>query len=165
VWAKRLQTSLQHHGFKELTSDPCIYFKITTAGLILIAIYVDDILVAAKDKNAAAEILEDMLAQEYMITDLGIVERYLGIEIEQDPNDKSILLHQSAYIQQLLEKFGMENCSPKVTPMLRNLKLDPIHAGNNLLPEKNNQISICRGGDHVLNNSDQTRHRLCNLRP
>jgi hypothetical protein len=39
-----------------------------------------------------------------MITDLGIVERYLGIEIEQDPNDKSIILHQSAYIQQLLKK-------------------------------------------------------------
>ena len=34
----------------------------------------------------------------------GIVERYLGIEIEQDPNDKSIILHQSAYIQQLLKK-------------------------------------------------------------
>jgi hypothetical protein len=41
AWAKRLQTSLQHHGFKELTSDPCIYFKTTTAGLTLIAIYID----------------------------------------------------------------------------------------------------------------------------
>jgi hypothetical protein len=38
VWAKRLQTSLQHHGFKELISDLCIYFKTTAAGLILIAI-------------------------------------------------------------------------------------------------------------------------------
>ena len=87
VWAKRLQTSLQHHGFKELISDLCIYFKTTAAGLILIAIYVDDLLVAVKNENAAAEI-KNTLAQEYMITDLGIVERYLGIEIEQDPNDK-----------------------------------------------------------------------------
>jgi reverse transcriptase-like protein len=146
--------SLQHHGFKELTSDPCIYFKTTTAGLTLIAIYVDDILVAAKDKNAAAEI-KDMLAQEYMITDLSIVERYLGIEIEQDPNDKSILLHQSAYIQQLLEKFGMENCSPKVTPMLRNLKLDPIHVGNNLLPEEITRYQSAVGGIMFL--TTQTR--------
>ena len=115
VWAKRLQTSLQYHGFNDLISDPCIYFKTTAAGLILIEIYVDDLLVAAKDENAVAEI-KNMLAQEYMITDLGIVERYLGIEIEQNPNDKSILLRQSAYIQQLLEKFGMENCSPKSHP-------------------------------------------------
>ena len=29
VWAKKLQVSLQHYGFKELLSDPCIYFKTT----------------------------------------------------------------------------------------------------------------------------------------
>ena len=41
------------------------------AGLILIAIYVDDILVAAKDKDAVAEI-KNMLAQEYTVTDLAL---------------------------------------------------------------------------------------------
>ena len=90
-----------------------------------------------------------------MITDLGIVERYLGIEIEQDPHDKSILLHQSAYIQQLLEKFGMENCSPKATPMLRNLKLDPINAGNNLPPEETTRYQSAVGGIMFL--TTQTR--------
>jgi reverse transcriptase-like protein len=65
-----------------------------------IAIYVDDTLVAAKGQDAVAEI-KNMLAQEYMVTDLGVVERYLDIEIEQDPNSKFILLHQSAYFQQL----------------------------------------------------------------
>ena len=56
----------------------------------------------------------------------------------------------------------MENCSPKVTPMLRNLKLDHIDAGDNLLPE---ETARYQSGIMFLTNSDQTRHRLCNLSP
>lgn len=69
---------LQRHGFKELSSDTCIYFKTTSTGLVSIAIY--DILVAAKDKDTVAEI-KNMLAQEYTV----VIERYLSIEIEKDP--------------------------------------------------------------------------------
>jgi hypothetical protein len=69
-WQKKLQVSLQRHGFKELLSDPCIYFKTTTADLVPIAIY--DILVAAKDKDTVAEI-KNMLAQEYTV----VIKRYL----------------------------------------------------------------------------------------
>jgi Reverse transcriptase (RNA-dependent DNA polymerase) len=117
VWAKRIQTSLQHHGFKELNSDLCIYFKTTAAGLILIAIYVDDLLVAAKNENAAAEI-KNTLAQEYMITDLGIVERYLGIEIEQDPNESMTnkLFYTNLPIFNKLSKSHTHASKPQIRP-------------------------------------------------
>ena len=47
-WNQVLDSYLKNMGFKQSTSDPCIYTSNTTDGLFILAVYVDDILVAGK---------------------------------------------------------------------------------------------------------------------
>jgi len=57
--------------------------------------------------------------------DLGIPSRFLGMEIEYG-NDGSIKIHQNTYIQQLLNRHRMYDCSPITTPLDTSVKLSLI---------------------------------------
>ena len=57
--------------------------------------------------------------------DLGIARKFLGMEIEYGSNG-SIKIHQNRYIQQLLARHGMQDCSPVTTPMDTSVKLTAI---------------------------------------
>jgi Reverse transcriptase (RNA-dependent DNA polymerase)/gag-polypeptide of LTR copia-type/GAG-pre-integrase domain len=144
IWAKKLKTSLERLGFKQLQSEHCVYVKKTPTDLVLIGIYVDDILVAAKTAEEVTQV-KDLLGIEYKVTDLGVAHRYLGIEIEQS-HDKTIVLHQSSYVEELLQRFGMEHCSPKATPLPTNWKLDPDAAGPLLCDAEKSRYQSAVGG-------------------
>jgi hypothetical protein len=57
--------------------------------------------------------------------DLGIATKFLGMEIVYG-NDGSIKIHQHSYIQQLLERHGMGDCTPVTTPLDTSAKLSAI---------------------------------------
>ena len=48
----------------------------------------------------------------------------LGMGISQDPTDHSIKLFQTAYIDSLFKKRGLEDANPVSTPFDPNIKLD-----------------------------------------
>lgn len=54
------------------------------------------------------------LLEDFEIEDLGEASHCLGLEIKQD--EKFIMLRQSRYIQDILEKYGMSNYNPTSTP-------------------------------------------------
>ena len=55
------------------------------------------------------------------MSDLGALSYYLGIEVRQ--GKEALTLGQSAYASRLLERSGMAECKPCVTPMEERLKL------------------------------------------
>ena len=55
--------------------------------------------------------------------DLGIARKFLGMETEYGNNNGSIKIHQNQYIQQLLTRHVMQDCSPVTTPMDTSVKL------------------------------------------
>ena len=55
------------------------------------------------------------------MSDLGALSYYLGIEVRQGKEE--LTLGQSAYASKLLERSGMAECKPCVTPMEERLKL------------------------------------------
>lgn len=58
------------------------------------------------------------------MTELGLAENYLGAELEH--TSSGIRMHQSTYIQRMLQKFGLHTCNPAPTPMCnsQHLQLD-----------------------------------------
>ena len=54
------------------------------------------------------------------MTDLGTLSYYLGIEVRQ--GKEALMLGQSTYASKLLERSGMAECKPCVTPMEERLK-------------------------------------------
>ena len=48
----------------------------------------------------------------------------LGMGISQNPEDHSIKLFQTTYVDSLLKKHGLEDANPVSTPLDPNVKLD-----------------------------------------
>jgi hypothetical protein len=78
-----------------------------------IAIY--DLIIAGHDIDKI-NVLKMALSEKFDMTDLGRAKNLLGIEIRY-LEDESIFLHQTRYIEEILKKYGMEDCNPSHTPM------------------------------------------------
>lgn len=87
----------------------------------MIAIYVDDIIIAARDPKKMAE-LKSFLSAKFELKDFGKVKRCLGIEFLR--NKGEILLKQSALIREILHRFDMIDCKPKKTPLEPGIRLE-----------------------------------------
>lgn len=61
------------------------------------------------------------LDEEFTIKDLGEIKYCLGIEFAR--NEGTLTMHQSSYIMEILDRFGMTDCRPVGTPMDSNVKL------------------------------------------
>eukprot|EP00794_Sanderia_malayensis_P020840 gene20840-22883_t len=75
-------------GFEQTSSDPCIY---TASGgeLFLIAVYVDDIILAGRSDKRMKEV-KDAIAEKFTVKDLGELHHFLGAKMVQDKDSNSI---------------------------------------------------------------------------
>lgn len=51
--------------------------------------------------------------QEFEMKDLGLMHYFLGLEVYQD--DSQIFITQTKYVNDLLHKFGMDDCTAIIT--------------------------------------------------
>ena len=87
--------------------------------------YVDDLNIIGSPKDI--DEARKHLKREFEMKDLGKTKYCLGLQLEHRPS--GILVHQSAYIQKILEKFNMDKSYPNKTPMVvRSLEIgkDPF---------------------------------------
>ncbi|KAH0604712.1 uncharacterized protein H6S33_006380 [Morchella sextelata] len=117
-WYACLADSLQRKGFVPAKFDPCVF--IHKNHHLYISVYVDDIMIFGPDSPFRKEIRQ-LLKADFECTDLGNSKFILGIEITVTNN--GIALSQRAYINKILDKFGMSNCKPVGTPLEPNLNL------------------------------------------
>ncbi|XP_072073935.1 uncharacterized mitochondrial protein AtMg00810-like [Arachis hypogaea] len=61
------------------------------------------------------------MAQEFELSDMGLMSYYLGIEVKQMQD--GIFISQQAYARELLKKLNMLDCNPTNTPMECGVKL------------------------------------------
>ncbi|CAK9813843.1 Retrovirus-related Pol polyprotein from transposon TNT 1-94 [Anthophora plagiata] len=121
-WNDRLCAILGKFGAKKSSADSCIFFKGHGRNLLIIATYVDDILVASEDDSEICR-LKRFLSKEFDVKSLGRVEYCLGIEFRQD--EDGISMSQRRYILDILERFGMSEAKSVSTPMDPNVRLSP----------------------------------------
>jgi len=109
-------------GAKATKADPCLYRLGQGENIVtLIAVFVDDILIASRNKKEIDRIFY-FLSQQFMIKNLGEVNRCIGIEFNRE--GANITLTQKGYICELLKRFGMTDCNPVSTSFDSNVKLN-----------------------------------------
>ena len=102
--------------FQSSPYDPCFYVRYRDDSMIIIALYVDDILLASSSRDMLDE-LKAEFSKRFEMKDCGRVRVCLGLEIARNTSKGLLHLNQSRYAEKVLERFGMENASPVVTPM------------------------------------------------
>jgi len=119
-WYNTLNKVLKKYGAIPLNADPCVYHIGKGEDLTLIAVYVDDLIIASKDVNKIEQ-LKINISQNFEIKDLGDIKHCLGIEFTK--KDDRITMHQRGYTIDILNRFGMMESNPVCTPMDINQKL------------------------------------------
>jgi hypothetical protein len=118
-WNEHIHAFLTSIGFTRLESDYGLYSRGVGATLELITVYVDDLLVAAKDLLTVLRIKEQLMAK-YEMTDFGDAKSILGIQIHRDWTAGTLILEQSSYVDQVLDRFRFQNCKGSPTPLDRD---------------------------------------------
>ena len=107
-WYKRFDTFMIGHGYSRNEYDNCVYHRKLSAGsLVYLLLYVDDMLIAAKNLVEINK-LKTQLSGELEMKDLGATKKILGMEIHRDREASKLFLSHKSYIEKVLEHFGMQ---------------------------------------------------------
>ena len=101
-------------GFQVSMADPRVYIYLKDGVMITLGIYADDCIIAS-NSDAVTKDFHDKLASKYRIKDLGLLEWFLGVKVSYE--EGCVRLEQSGYINAMLERFVMLECSIVDTPM------------------------------------------------
>ena len=123
-WNKTFTEFMKDLGFKQSTSDPCVFVR-SQQELEILAVYVDDLILITESKESMNE-LKVALKKRYKMKDMGELSYILGISVVQDHEKNCVFLHQKHYIEAILRKYKMDNANPVATPADANVKLKKI---------------------------------------
>ena len=93
-WYMKLTRTLLKYGITQSLADPCLFYS----DAIILAIYVDDILVAAPDRGTFDAFLK-FFREHFETKDMGLAHNFLGMVIEQ--NNDGITLQQRHFLDTL----------------------------------------------------------------
>lgn len=131
-WNAALDEKLVQMGFSQTSADPCLYMKSDERGPVYLAVYVDDLVIAAKEETLIKGI-KDQLSKFFDMKDMGPLHHFLGMKVLQDEENKEVCIGQERYINDILRTYGMENCKPAPTPMDPGLKLANANADDTVV--------------------------------
>jgi hypothetical protein len=116
-WNERFTKYLLSQGMSQSDQDPCLFLKKNEKGetVLIIAVYVDDTIITGTPSEI--DRAKKFLNSEFRMKDLGELKLLLGIEIERTKTQ--LKATQQRYIASVLERFGMKDCNPASTPMIK----------------------------------------------
>ena len=98
--------------------EDCVYHKFSGSKFIFLILYVDDILLASSDIGLLHE-TKKFLSKNFEMKDLGNAYFVLGIQILRDRSQGILRLSQKSYIEKVLNRFDMKDCSSGDTPVAK----------------------------------------------
>lgn len=114
-WNEHFTCLLKEYGLTSISVDQCLFKN--EKGTLFLAIYVDDGLIVGKNEAKINELLEK-LEKKLEIKKFEEVDTFLGIRVTR--TSEFIKLDQEKYIEEIIEKFGMQYAKPAETPMIQN---------------------------------------------
>ena len=123
-WNECIHNFLIETGFLQSDADPCLYVLQRYNVKMVLALYVDDGLIASSDDFVAKKFIEEELGSRFKITTKQ-PSYFLGLEINHS-NNGTIKVHQTAYTKKILDRFGMTNCKEVGTPAIKDVSEDEI---------------------------------------
>jgi hypothetical protein len=145
---------LLSQNFLRCKLDLNVYIIRMTDSLLLLVLYVDDLLITGCSTSVIIAV-KRILHDRFMMTDMGPLHFFLGIEISQDAS--GIKLSQAKYAPDLLERFHMIDYKSAPNPFLSGVKLKD--GGETPLVDGHNVQTT--SGELVVSHTFQTKPLIC----
>ena len=100
---------------KWVLPNPCIYMD-AGGDVFYMGVYVDDIILAGRTDDRIKEVIAT-LSRKFDIKDMGELHYFLGMIVMQDEKQRSVWVGQTTFTENLLKRFGMQDCKPVSTPV------------------------------------------------
>ena len=120
AWNEKADHALRELGLVQLTADACVYKRTTAHSTLFLALYVDDGLILSETVGEAKELIA-ALGKRFTLT-LSRGDRYIGLEIDQCQQG-SIVISQTSYIEEVLDRFNMQDSRPVLMPATPGTRL------------------------------------------
>jgi hypothetical protein len=115
AWFHRFSSFLLQIGFLSSKADSSLFVYHTTLGTIYLLLYVDDIVITGSNTSLVHQFIAS-LSNEFSLKDLGALHYFLGVEVQ--PTDQGLLLIQTKYAIDLLQRASMVDAKPISTPFI-----------------------------------------------
>lgn len=124
AWNTRLKKEVELMSFKPSDADAGLY--IMTAQFkgnnVYILVYMDDILIAAKDM-AAVDNVKERLNSIFDVRDLGEAKYFLGMSLNRNRAEHTLKMSQHRLASELVDKYGLKEAKTKSIPMSPSIRI------------------------------------------
>ncbi|KAD6795308.1 hypothetical protein E3N88_06204 [Mikania micrantha] len=117
-WYIKFDEVMKKHNFIKNQVDQCIYLKMSGSKFVILVLYVNDILLASNNLGMLYD-SKRLLSANFDMKDLGEASYVIGIEIHRNRSIGTLGLSQKAYIERILKRFNMQQCSPSIAPVVK----------------------------------------------
>ncbi len=100
------------------THEPCLFYAVNGEKFVLLALYIDDLLITGTDDDKINTIRK-RLKQIYTIKDLGVAKKFLGLELHRETKNGPLTITQMEYIRDLIKSMNLCDANAKSTPKAR----------------------------------------------
>ncbi|CAM8900416.1 unnamed protein product [Rhodiola kirilowii] len=117
-WYFKFYQVIISYGFEANLMDACEYHKFCGSKFIFLVLYVDDILLATNDVMLLHD-TKKFLSNNFEMKDFGEASFVIGVQIHRDHSKGILGLSQRTYIENILQRYGLQNCKPGDTPVAK----------------------------------------------
>jgi len=123
MWYQFMYPALLKLGWTQSSKDVCVFYKGSDPQTRnYISVHVDDFLVIMPNEEEATQFVQS-LNSFYVSKDLGTVKLHLGANIILDKMRRSVIIHQTDMVNDILIEHGMDYSKPVSTPSDPSVKL------------------------------------------
>lgn len=127
AWYSKIEAYFVRENFERCPSEHTLFTKKNGGKMLIVSLYVDDLIFTGNDRSMCDEFKNSMMS-EFDMTDLGKMKYFLGIEVKQSSD--GIFICQRRYAQEILARFGMEDCNAVKNPIVSGTKLHKDENGD-----------------------------------
>ncbi len=121
-WYLNVSAFLKSIGFEQLGGDPCLFVRRRNGNFAMVALYVDDLVIASTDESEMNDVVKQF-NKKYKMKNIGKPELIVGLNVTRDFKAGTIKLSQHKYVNELLKRFRMEDAKVASTSAEYSLKL------------------------------------------
>ena len=122
AWFEKFSSVVSSLGFTSSAHDSALFVRSTSAGRIILLLYVDDMIITGDDVDGIVT-LKATLSSRFDMKDLGHLRYFLGIEIASSP--QGYLISQSKYASEIIQRARLTDTRPVDSPIEVNVRYTP----------------------------------------